>query len=162
MMMPGVVAKRFFLISYSFPNVLADTPCVRWLHPERGKRRNASTASPRLHTQKGGERLCSFRVRTDNENLTPWVLFVLNQLRVYSIGTPPLEMSPMSISHGLFPVTPPGSPGQPILASVAGRIRGHAFPHEKTSRQAGGSKTRNAFLACRERAGRRSVNIWGG
>lgn len=57
MMMPGVVAKRFFLISYSFPNVLADTPCVRWLHPERGKRRNAFTASPRLHTQKGGERL---------------------------------------------------------------------------------------------------------
>ena len=56
-MMPGVVAKRFFLISYSFPNVLADTPCVRWLHPERGKRRNAFTASPRLHTQKGGERL---------------------------------------------------------------------------------------------------------
>ena len=40
-MMPGVVAKRFFLISYSFPNVLADTPCIRWLHPERGKRRNA-------------------------------------------------------------------------------------------------------------------------
>ena len=29
----------------------------------------------------------SFRVRTDKKNLTPWVLFAFNQLRVYSIGT---------------------------------------------------------------------------
>ena len=66
----------------------------------------------------------------------------------------------MNISHERFPVTPPGSPGQPAFASAAGRIREMLFCMKKPPVGREVPKRVMLFPACRERA--RAVNIWDG
>ena len=100
-----------------------DAPCVDGSILNAGKRRNAY-GLPSAAQPEGRRKACSFRVRTDNENLTPWVPFVFNQLRVYSIDAPPLGLSFTSVSHERFPVTLPEGLGQPVYGQGVRNVWG--------------------------------------